>query len=174
MHVSNKNLQFSGGFGRNRRSGFRAVTDEKNQKHAILMDFNRKDLLGDSALLENQLHIVNEAILSVRLVNSGNFPKSGLKFTLYQLLEESQARPEAAIVIDVLGIDNVDDFKEILEFDAADMVQSWILDESSNHGLRIDCDVCHQFGIQFINEDVNMALKVCINTLIYIVGRILH
>ena len=75
-------------------------------------------------------------------------------------MDESKIRAEAAIVIDILSIVKLEDFTEILEFDASDMVQSWILDEQTNHGLRIECDICHKLGIQFINEDVSMTLKV--------------
>ena len=78
-------------------------------------------------------------------------------------------RPEAAIVTDIVRIggsgddDHLNEFTEILEFNAADMVQSWILDDQTNFGLRIECDLCHTLGIHFGNEDVSLALKVCIN-----------
>ena len=76
-------------------------------------------------------------------------------------------RPEAAIVTDIVRIggsgddDHLNEFTEILEFNAADMVQSWILDDQTNFGLRIECDLCHTLGIHFGNEDVTLALKVC-------------
>ena len=85
-------------------------------------------------------------------------------------MEEAKVRPEAAIVTDIVRIggsgddDHLNEFTEILEFNAADMVQSWILDDQTNFGLRIECDLCHTLGIHFGNEDVSLALKVCINS----------
>ena len=81
-------------------------------------------------------------------------------------MEEAKVRPEAAIVTDTVkiggsGDDDLKEFTELLEFNAADMVQSWILDDQTNFGLRIECDLCHTLGIHFGNEDVTLALKVC-------------
>merc|ERR1712129_446203 len=53
-----------------------------------------------------------------------------------------------------------EDFENKIIFDASEIVQSWFMDETSNQGLRIECDLCHEFGIQFTNEDINLSINV--------------
>jgi len=158
--------------GRRRRNEFEDFVHYKPNINSILMKFDKQDLLGDSALYENNFHVVQEATLTIKLIRSSAkeimtpLLKSPLTFTLYQLMEEAKVRPEAAIVTDIVRIggsgddDHLNEFTEILEFNAADMVQSWILDDQTNFGLRIECDLCHTLGIHFGNEDVSLALKI--------------
>ena len=58
------------------------------------MKFDKQDLLGDSALYENNFHVVQEATLTIKLIRSSAKEKmtpllnSPLTFTLYQVIND--------------------------------------------------------------------------------------
>lgn len=152
------------GFGRQRRSGFKAFTNPRGG-HSVLMRFEQTDLLAitPEKLNPNALHIVTSAILGIGVLKR---PRTShvqqhqtVTFTMYQLMEEAKTRPEAAISMATQSF-QITELTNSIEFDATEMVQSWILDEEYNHGMRIECDNCHQVGLSFINDEVSMAIKI--------------
>ena len=78
--------------GRRRRNEFEDFVHYKPNINSILMKFDRQDLLGDSALYENNFHVVQEATLTIKLIRSSAkeimtpLLKSPLTFTLYQVI----------------------------------------------------------------------------------------
>lgn len=133
--------------------------------HAVVLKFSNEDLLGAEHVKLNALHIVDTAhlLLSLKRTRSKyqDYEKEQkITFTLYQLMEESEKLPEAAIAMEsqTFTLTNLAD--ESLEFDVADIVQSWFMDHQSNHGLRIDCNFCHQLGLEFTNDDIYLSVKV--------------
>ena len=128
---------------------------------AVDIYFSSKDLMLHQK--PKALHIVDSALLNIRLVKSPNFKRqdltSELTFTVSQLLSESQDHPSASISMGNLKV-NLEQIDDFLEFDVAEMVQQWILDPKSNYGLRIECDNCFQHGLFFSNEKVDLRVKV--------------
>ena len=133
-----------------------------NDVHAVMLRFSNDDLLGSEHLTPNALHIVDNANLVMSLNNKSKskYLSQKVTFTLYQLMEEADLLPEAAIVMESQTWSLQDLQESRLEFDASEILQSWLIDESTNQGLRIDCDFCHYYGIEFTNEDVYLSLKV--------------
>ena len=160
---------FTVGSGRHRRNGFEAKISNENL-YTVLLHFSNEDLLGSDKIKPNSLHIVDTANLGLSLKtqkkprngqNGQNFNSENVvKFTLYQLMEESDIKPEAAIAMESQDFIINEDFENKIIFDASEIVQSWFMDETSNQGLRIECDLCHKFGIQFTNEDIHLSINV--------------
>ncbi len=165
--------------GRQRRSGYKAYTGNKGS-HAIKLHFSREELLGTNAYLAsnpNALHIVTSASLSLGLASNevGNNRKYSRRnrnrkhhagsskhvtFTLYQLMAEAELRPEAAIVMDRQSV-NMTSKIEAVEFELAETIQSWLLNDlDNNHGLRIECDHCHKYGIAIPADLVDLSVKI--------------
>ena len=135
--------------------------------YTILLHFSNEDLIGSENFNSNSLHIVNIAklTLSVTQIKSSkeNFMGKSVKFTVYQLTEDSTIRPEAAIAMESQAFEINEDLLNDdtkIDFDASEIVQSWFLDETSNQGLRIECDLCHEFGLQFSSENVYLTINV--------------
>ena len=133
--------------------------------YAVLLHFSNEDLLSSQQFRANSLHIVNAAklTLSVTQIRSTkeNFMGKFVKFTIYQLMEDSQYRPEAAIAMESQAFEINEDFDDTkVDFEASEIVQSWFLDETSNQGLRIECDLCHEYGLQFSSENVYLTVNV--------------
>ena len=134
--------------------------------YTILLHFSNEDLIGSENFKVNSLHIVNIAklTLSVTQIKSTkeNHIGKSVKFTVYQLTEDSKIRPEAAIAMESQAFEINEDFDDDnkIDFDASEIVQSWFLDETSNQGLRIECDLCHEFGLQFSSENVYLTINV--------------
>ena len=151
------------GAGRQKRNGFEAFISNENL-YTVILHFSNEDLLGSEQIKPNSLHIVDAAKLALSLyqTESNNRIHIGktVKFTLYQLMEEATIKPEAAIAMETqtFKIDGNLETKIIL--DASEIIQSWFMDETSNQGLRVECDLCHLYGIKFTNEDVSLAIKV--------------
>ena len=78
--------------GRRRRNEFEDFVHYKPNINSILMKFDKQDLLGDSALYENNFHVVQEATLTIKLIRSSAkeimtpLLNSPLTFTLYQVI----------------------------------------------------------------------------------------
>ena len=154
----------SAGSGRHRRSGFHALTFNKDI-HAVLLTFSNQDILGSDLMKPNSLHIVQVANLAITLSKLQyqkliEYGSQTVTFTMFQLMEEAEARPEAAVAMETQKWTLQDLAHAKLVFDASEVFQSWILDESFNHGLRIECDLCHKFGLEFTNDDVKLSVEV--------------
>ena len=128
------------GSGRHRRNGFEAKVSNENL-YTVLLHFSNEDLLGSDQIKPNSLHIVDTANLGLSLKtqkksrNSQNFNgENVVKFTLYQLMEESDIKPEAAIAMESQNFIINEDFENKIIFDASEIVQSWFMDETSNQG----------------------------------------
>ena len=134
--------------------------------YAVLLHFSNEDLLGSEQFKANYMHIVSAAKLTLSVTQirttKEKFIGKLVKFTVYQLMEESESRPEAAIAMESHAFEINEDFEQDskLDFDASEIVQSWFLDETSNQGLRIECDLCHKFGLQFSSENVYLTVNV--------------
>ena len=128
------------GSGRHRRNGYEAKISNENL-YTVLLHFSNEDLLGSDQIKPNSLHIVDTANLGLSLKtqkksrNSQNFNgENVVKFTLYQLMEESDIKPEAAIAMESQNFIINEDFESKIIFDASEIVQSWFMDETSNQG----------------------------------------
>ena len=134
------------GSGRHRRNGFEAKISNENL-YTVLLHFSNEDLLGSDQIKPNSLHIVDTANLGLSLKtqkkprngrngrNGQNFKgENVVKFTLYQLMEESDIKPEAAIAMESQNFIINEDFENKIIFDASEIVQSWFMDETSNQG----------------------------------------
>ena len=128
------------GSGRHRRNGYEAKISNENL-YTVLLHFSNEDLLGSDQIKPNSLHIVDTANLGLSLKtqkksrNSQNFNgENVVKFTLYQLMEESDIKPEAAIAMESQNFIINEDFENKIIFDASEIVQSWFMDETSNQG----------------------------------------
>ena len=124
------------GSGRHRRNGFEERVTNENL-YSALLHFSNEDLVGSDKIKPNFLHIVNKAYLSLSVtqINSSKMNFGGsVKFTLYQLMEESNIRSEAAITMEsqIFTINENHDNKIL--FDASETIQSWFLDERTNQG----------------------------------------
>ena len=143
-----------------KKRGFQAM-GLQNDIQAVDLYFPSKDLLIHQK--PKSLHIVDSALLNIRLVKSPHFKtqdlSSILTFSVSQLLSETQGHPGASISMDQVKI-NLDQIDDFLEFEVSEMVQQWILDSQTNYGLRIECDHCFKYGLFFSNEKVNMRVKV--------------
>ena len=133
-------ILFSVGSGRHRRNGYEAKISNENL-YTVLLHFSNEDLLGSDQIKPNSLHIVDTANLGLSLKtqkksrNSQNFNgENVVKFTLYQLMEESDIKPEAAIAMESQNFIINEDFENKIIFDASEIVQSWFMDETSNQG----------------------------------------
>ena len=128
------------GSGRHRRNGYEAKISNENL-YTVLLHFSNEDLLGSDQIKPNSLHIVDTANLGLSLKtqkkprNGQNFNSGNIvKFTLYQLMEESDIKPEAAIAMESQNFIINKDFENKIIFDASEIVQSWLMDETSNQG----------------------------------------
>ena len=131
-----------------------------NDVQAVDLYFPSKNLLIHQK--PKSLHIVDSAFLNIRLVKSPHFKtkeNSILTFSVSQLLSETQDHPGAKIHMGQVKV-NLDQIDDFLEFEVSEMVQGWILDGATNHGLRIECDHCFKFGLFFSNEKVDLRVKV--------------
>ena len=163
MLSKNKPLSlFLDGVGRERRSGFEAMTFNK-EVHAAILRFSTEDLMPESNLGPNSIPIVDSARLILSLEKKAMMTEfensTQITFTLYQLMPESEKMPEAAIAMDT-QVWSLNELANQVEFDSTEIIQSWLMDTDSNNGIRIDCNLCHQHSIEFTNEDVKLALKI--------------
>ena len=132
----------------------------KNIQAAIL-HFSTDHILNKPK--PHALHIVDSAYLNVKLVKSPDFNDQDLSqkvtFTLSQLVLDSHTHPEAVITMEKqnVALEQIDDF---LEFETSEIVQSWIIDDKTNHGIRIECQACYDYGLFFSNEEITMRIKM--------------
>ena len=166
------------GSGRHRRNGYEAKISNENL-YTVLLHFSNEDLLGSDQIKPNSLHIVDTANLGISLKtqkkprngqNGQNFNSGNVvKFTLYQLMEESDIKPEAAIAMESQNFIINEDFENKIIFDASEIVQSWFMDETSNqgkvslHGVTSFCYfVLGHFYITLAYINSRQSFKFCI------------